>query len=82
MKLIDLATSTSLFLKKILIEKRILNEGGNLEENYYTTGSPEKVGRIAKVIFNNENFKIKKVRLTELELKTQSEIYARKKIKN
>jgi len=39
------------------------------------------VGRIAKVIFNNENFKIKKVRLTELELKTQSETYARKKIK-
>ncbi|HEC93154.1 MAG TPA: glutamate racemase [Candidatus Atribacteria bacterium] len=77
-KLIDPAISTSLFLKEILIEKRIFNEGGKLEENYYTTGSPEKVGRIAKIILNNENFKIKKVRLKELELKTQSETCAHK----
>lgn len=65
--LIDPAVSTSLVLKEILTQKGILNEKGKLEENYYTTGSPEKVERIAKIILNNNNFKIKKVKLKELE---------------
>lgn len=66
-KLIDPAISTSLVLKEILTKKEILNEEEKCEENYYTTGLPEKVERIAKIILNSDNLKIKKVKLKELE---------------
>ncbi len=65
--LIDPSVSTSLTLKKILSQKGILKERGKCEENYYTTGLPEKVERIAKIILNNNDFKIQKVKLKELE---------------
>jgi len=64
--LIDPAVSTSLILKKILSQKGISGEEEKGEENYYTTGSPEKVERIAKIILNNDFFKIQKVQLEEL----------------
>jgi len=64
--LIDPAVSTSLILKKILSQKGISGEEEKGEENYYTTGSPEKVERIAKIILNNDFFKIRKVQLEEL----------------
>ena len=51
--LIDPAVSTSLILKEILSQKGILKERGKCEENYYTTGLPEKVEKIAKIILNN-----------------------------
>ncbi|PKP56533.1 glutamate racemase [Candidatus Atribacteria bacterium HGW-Atribacteria-1] len=66
-KLIDPAVSTTLELKEILIQKEILNKQEKVEENYYTTGSPEKVEKITKIILNNNNFKIQKVKLKELE---------------
>jgi len=65
--LVDPAVSTSLILKEVLIQKEILKEEGKGEENYYTTGSPVKVGKTAKIILNNGNFKIRKVKLEELE---------------
>jgi len=65
--LIDPAVSTSLILKEVIIKKRILKEEGKGEENYYTTGYPEKVGKTAKIILNSDNFKIQKVKLAELE---------------
>ena len=65
--LIDPAISTALTLKEILIQKGILKEEGKGEENYYTTGSPERVEKTAKIILHNDNFKIKKVKLKELE---------------
>ncbi|MBU4350360.1 glutamate racemase [bacterium] len=61
--LIDPAISSSLILKKMLSQKGISKEEGESKENYYTTGSPEKVERIAKIILNNDFFRIKKVRL-------------------
>ncbi|MBU4228289.1 aspartate/glutamate racemase family protein, partial [bacterium] len=64
--LIDPAVSTSLILKKILSQKGILKEEEKGEGNYYTTGSPEKVERIAKIILNHDFFKIQKVQLEEL----------------
>jgi glutamate racemase len=64
--LIDPAVSTSLILKKILSQKGILKEEEKGKGNYYTTGSPEKVERIAKIILNNDFFKIQKVQLEEL----------------
>ncbi|MDP2945372.1 MAG: hypothetical protein Q8N86_03380, partial [Atribacterota bacterium] len=63
---IDPAVSTTLELKEILIQKGILKEDEKGEGNYYTTGSPEKVERIAKIILNNDFFKIQKVQLEEL----------------
>ena len=66
-KLIDPAISTSLILKEILTEKGILNEEEKCEENYYTTGLPEKVEKIAKIILNSDNLKIKKIQLEELD---------------
>ncbi|HCL90561.1 MAG TPA: hypothetical protein DHW70_04495 [Candidatus Atribacteria bacterium] len=65
--LIDPAVSTSLTLKEVIIQKGILKEEGKGEENYYTTGSPKKVEKTAKIILHNDNFKIKKVNLKELE---------------
>jgi len=65
--LIDPATSTSLILKKVLNQKGILKEEGKSKENYYTTGFPKKVGKIAKIILNSDSFKIQKVKLEKLE---------------
>ncbi len=64
--LIDPAVSTSLILKEVLIQRGILKEEGKGEENYYTTGSPEKVKKTTKIILNNDFFQIKKVQLEEL----------------
>ena len=64
--LIDPSVSTSLTLKEVLVQKGISKEEGKSKENYYTTGSPEKVERIAKIILNNDFFKIQKVQLEEL----------------
>jgi len=65
--LIDPAVSAALALKEILIQKGILKEENKGEENYYTTGSPEKVEKTAKIILSNDNFEIQKVKLEELE---------------
>lgn len=65
--LIDPAVSSSLTIKEVLIKKGISKEEGKSKENYYTTGSPEKVERIAKIILNSSDIKIKKVQLEELD---------------
>ncbi|MBA7663055.1 Glutamate racemase [subsurface metagenome] len=65
--LIDPAVSTALILREILIQKGISKEEVESKENYYTTGLSEKVKKTAKIILNNDNFKIQKVKLEELE---------------
>ena len=65
--LVDPAVSTALIFKEILIQKGVLKEEIKGEENYYTTGSPVKVKKTAKIILNSDNFKIQKVKLEELE---------------
>jgi len=65
--LVDPSVSTSLTLKEVLVQKGILKEEGKGEENYYTTGSPEKVEKTAKIILTSDNIKIQKVSLDELE---------------
>jgi len=65
--LINPAVSTSLFLKEILEKRGILNKERKSSENYYTTGLVKKVEKTAKIILNNNNFKIRKVKLEELE---------------
>ena len=64
--LINPAISTTLTLKEVLIQKGILKEEGKGKENYYTTGSPEKVEKTAKIILNNDFYQVKKVRVEEL----------------
>jgi len=59
--LIDPAVSTALILKKILIEKGILNEEGKGKENYYTTGSPGKVEKLQKPFSTVIILKLKKL---------------------
>jgi len=63
--LIDPAVSAALALKEILIQKGISKEKGKSKENYYTTGLAEKVEKTAKIILNNDFFKIEKVQLEE-----------------
>jgi len=65
--LVDPAVSTSLSLNEVLFQKGNLKEEGKGEENYYTTGLPEKVEKTAKIILSNDNFEIQKVKLEELE---------------
>jgi len=65
--LVDPAVSSSLTLKEVLIHMRVFKKEGKGEENYYTTGSPEKVKKTAKFILNSNNFEIQKVKLEELE---------------
>ncbi len=65
--LIDPAVSTSLTLKKVLFRKGIIREENKGIENYYTTSSPEKVGKIAKIILGSADFKIQKVKLEKLQ---------------
>ena len=65
--LVDPAVSSSLTLKEVLIHMRVLKKEGKGEENYYTTGLPEKVKKTAKFILNSNNFEIQKVKLEELE---------------
>ena len=64
--LVDPSVSTSLNLKEILTKKGILQKEGKYEENYYTTGLPEKVEKTVKIILNNDLSKIKKIRLERL----------------
>jgi len=64
-KLVDPADSVSFKLKEILIQKGILNEIGKSNENYYTTGSVEKVSKIAKIILKDDSFKIIKITMED-----------------
>ena len=59
--LIDPAESTSRELKKLLIQKRILNKGKKIKENYYTSGVSDVVEKTARLILNKEEFIIQKI---------------------
>jgi len=66
-RIIDPAESTAQTLKELLRQKNFYKEKGLSRENYYTTGSPQKVEMIARIILRR-NIKIRKIDLTELEL--------------
>ncbi|MBA7552936.1 Glutamate racemase [subsurface metagenome] len=65
--LVDPSVSTSLTLKKVLVQKGISKEVGKSKGNYYTTGLLKKVKKTAKIILSSDNFKIQKVKLEKLE---------------
>lgn len=64
-QLVDPASSTARVLKEILRQKNLFKEAGLSQENYYTTGSPQQVERIARMILQKD-IRINKIDLTEL----------------
>ena len=61
-KLINPAYNTVLDLKKILEEKHLLKMDKNRKENYYTSGNPESMKRVARLLFNSFEYSIGKVK--------------------
>ena len=60
-KLVNSAYNAVLDLKKILEEKQLLKIDKNRKENYYTSGSPDNMKRVARILFNSFEFSVKKV---------------------
>jgi len=61
-KLVNPAYNTALDLKQILEKKHLLKVDGIRQENYYTTGNPDNVKKVARIIFNSLEFNIEKVK--------------------
>ena len=64
-RLVDPAYNTVLDLKKILEEKKLLKIDNDKKENYYTTGNPDNMKKVAKAIFNSFKYSIEKVKFQE-----------------
>jgi len=65
-RLINPAYNTVLDLKKILEEKNLLKMDKNRKENYYTSGNPENMKKVHRIIFNSLELNIKKVEIQKL----------------
>lgn len=61
-QLVDPATSTAIVLERLLRERGLLKEEGLGKENYYTSGSPQKIEKIASIIMQKD-IKMNKVEL-------------------
>jgi len=61
-RLVNPAYNTVLDLKKILEEKHLLKIGKNRKENYYTSGNPDSMKRVARLLFNSFEYSIEKVK--------------------
>jgi len=61
-RLVDPAYNAVLDLKKILEEKKLLKIDNNKKENYYTTGNPDNMKKVARAIFNSFKYSIEKVK--------------------
>ena len=62
-KLVNPAYNTARNLKQILEEKYLLKADGARKENYYTTGNPDNMKKVYRIIFNSSEFNIKKVEI-------------------
>ena len=60
-KLVNPAYNAVLDLKKILEEKKLLKIDKDKKENYYTTGNPDNMKKVARAIFNSFKYSVKKV---------------------
>jgi len=60
-KLVNPAYNAVLDLKKILEEKKLLKIDKDKKENYYTTGNPDNMKKMIKIIFNSFKYSVKKV---------------------
>jgi len=61
-RLVDPAYNAVLDLKKILEEKHFLKIGKNKKENYYTSGNPGNMKKVARTIFNSFEYSVEKVK--------------------
>lgn len=60
-RLVNPAYNTVLDLKKILEEKHLLKIDKNRKENYYTSGSPDNMKKMARAILNSFEYSVEKV---------------------
>jgi len=61
-RLINPAYNTVLDLKKILEEKYLLKIDKNRKENYYTSGNPDNMKKVARIILNSFEYSVEKVK--------------------
>jgi len=60
-KLVNPANNSILKLRKILEEKHLLNLNKNRKEHYYTSGNPDKMKKIAKILLGSFDYEVEKV---------------------
>jgi len=61
-RLVDPAYNAVLDLKKILEEKKLLKIDNNKKENYYTTGNPDNMKKMIRIILNSFGYRIEKIK--------------------
>ncbi len=61
-RLVNPAYNTVLDLKKILREKCFLKIDNNRKENYYTSGNPDNMKKVARAILNSFEYSVEKVK--------------------
>ncbi len=61
-KLVNPAYNVVLDLKKILEEKHLSKIDKNIKENYYTSGNPGNMKKVARIIFNSFEYNVEKVK--------------------
>jgi len=61
-RLVNPAYNTVLDLKKILEEKYLLKIDKNRKENYYTSGNPDNMEKVARAILNSFEYSVEKVK--------------------
>jgi len=61
-KLVNPAYNAVLDLKKILEEKHLLKIGKNRKENYYTSGNPDDMKKMIRIILNSFEYSVEKVK--------------------
>jgi len=62
-RLVNPAYNAVLDLKKILEEKHLLKIDKNRKENYYTSGNPDNMKKVYRIILNSSEFNIKKIEI-------------------
>ena len=61
-RLVNPAYNTVLDLKKVLEEKHLLKINKNRKENYYTSGNPDNMRKMARIILNSFKYSVEKVK--------------------
>ena len=64
-KLVKSDYNAVLDLKKILEEKQLLKIDKNRKENYYTSGNPDNMRKMARIILNSFKYSVEKVKFQE-----------------
>ena len=76
-RIVNPAYNTILDLKKILEEKRLLKINKNIKENYYTSGNPDNMKKMIKIILNSFKYSVEKVEFQEFRENYNDFVYFR-----